>query len=143
MENKQRACIYCRVANDCQIEPKPIDMQKERLIEFAKSNGYEVVDIFTDVNVSGLHFQRDGIMKLREAAIKGLMDTVLIKDLSRLGRHMYETSVFIDSLKKLNVEVVSATEGTIPHEMTKTMTDAVRAYMNKNKKRKGAVENAK
>ena len=36
---------------------------------------------------------------------------VIVKDLSRLGRHKILTAMFIDNLKSLGIRVLSATEG--------------------------------
>lgn len=42
---------------------------------------------------------------------EGLRDTVLVKDMSRLGRHRTQTDLFIDHLRQNNVKVISVTEG--------------------------------
>ena len=39
------------------------------------------------------------------------VDAVLVKDLSRLGRHRTQTALFIDFLRQQQVRVISATEG--------------------------------
>ena len=64
-----------------------------------------------DDNVSGMHFDREGIEKLCEAVEAGQVEAVVVKDLSRLGRHRTQTEVFIDYLRKNGVRVLSATEG--------------------------------
>ena len=57
-----------------------------------------------------MHFDRDGIEQLTEAVDAGLIDAVIVKDLSRLGRHRTQTAVFIEYLRKNRVRVLSATE---------------------------------
>ena len=42
---------------------------------------------------------------------EGLIDTVLVKDMSRLGRHRTQTDLFIDHLRQNKVKVISVTEG--------------------------------
>ena len=42
---------------------------------------------------------------------EGLIDTVLVKDMSRLGRHRTQTDLFIDHLRQNDVKVISVTEG--------------------------------
>ena len=39
------------------------------------------------------------------------VDAVLVKDLSRLGRHRTQTALFIDYLREHQVRVISVTEG--------------------------------
>ena len=57
-----------------------------------------------------MHFQRQGIDELQDAAEKRLMDAVLVKDLSRLGRHKTMTAIFIENLRQYKIKVISVTE---------------------------------
>ena len=41
----------------------------------------------------------------------GLIDAVIIKDLSRLGRHQMQAALYIDCLRQCGVAVISVTEG--------------------------------
>ena len=82
-----------------------------RLLEsYALRNGHSVVGETFDDNVSGMHFDREGIEQLCEVVDAGRIDAVIVKDLSRLGRHRTQTALFIDYLRQNNVRVLSATE---------------------------------
>ena len=63
-----------------------------------------------DDNVSGMHFNRAGIDKIYEVVEAGRIEAIVVKDLSRLGRHRTQTALFIDYLREHNVRVLSATE---------------------------------
>ena len=41
----------------------------------------------------------------------GRIDAVIVKDLSRVGRHQMQTALFIDYLRQCGVAVISVTEG--------------------------------
>ena len=56
-------------------------------------------------------FPRPGLRKLSEAAENGSIEAVLVKDLSRLGRHKTQTALFIEYLRERNIAVISVTEG--------------------------------
>lgn len=56
-------------------------------------------------------FNRKGLGELEIAVDEGKIDVVLVKDLSRLGRHRTQTELFIDHLRQNNVKVYSVTEG--------------------------------
>ena len=58
-----------------------------------------------------MHFNRAGIEKIYEAVEAGVMDAIVVKDLSRLGRHRTQTALFIDFLRENHIRVLSATEG--------------------------------
>ena len=51
---------------------------------------------YTDVNVSGRNFQREGFQQMIEAIDGGKIDCVVVKDLSRLGRNLIETGYYIE-----------------------------------------------
>ena len=61
-------------------------------------------------NVSGMHFNREGIDKIYEVVEAGKIEAIIVKDLSRLGRHRTQTALFIDYLREHDVRVLSATE---------------------------------
>lgn len=85
--------------------------QKQIIVDYAEKNGYEIVGESFDDNVTGMTFERDGIIKIEEAVDSGLIDTVLVKDMSRLGRHRTQTALFLDYLTENKVNMISVTEG--------------------------------
>lgn len=56
-------------------------------------------------------FNRKGLGKLEIAVDEGKIDVVLVKDLSRLGKHRTQMELFIDHLRQDNVKVYFVTEG--------------------------------
>lgn len=79
--------------------------------EDQEQNGHEIVGESFDDNVSGMTFNRKGLGELEDAVDEGMVELVLVKDLSRLGRHRTQTDLFIDHLRQNNVKVYSVTEG--------------------------------
>ena len=57
-----------------------------------------------------MHFNREGIEKIQDEVERGTIDAILVKDLSRLGRHKTQTAMFIDYLREHDVRVLSVTE---------------------------------
>ena len=100
-----------RLSKDEDSQLNSLNNQKKIVEEYANSKGYTVVGESYDDNISGMHFDRAGIEKLQEEAEKGSFEAVIVKDLSRLGRHKTLTAMFIDNLKRLGIRVLSATEG--------------------------------
>ena len=58
-----------------------------------------------------MNFSRRGLDMLTAAVQAKQVDAVLVKDLSRLGRHRTQTALFIDFLRENQVRVISVTEG--------------------------------
>lgn len=85
--------------------------QREICQAFAEQYGYTIVGQSFDDNISGMSFDRRGLDELMAAVDADKIDAVIVKDLSRLGRHRTQTALFIDYLRERQVRVISATEG--------------------------------
>lgn len=109
--DKMRAWLYYRLSRDEDEEMNSLQNQRQILVDYAEQNGYEIVGESFDDNISGMTFNRKGLGKLEIAVDEGKIDVVLVKDLSRLGRHRTQTELFIDHLRQNNVKVISVTEG--------------------------------
>ncbi|MBR2131440.1 MAG: recombinase family protein [Oscillospiraceae bacterium] len=102
--------LYYRLSRDEDEELNSLTNQRKIIYEYAVSNGHEVVGESFDDNVSGMHFNREGIEKIYEVVEAGKIEAIIVKDLSRLGRHRTQTALFIDYLREHDVRVISATE---------------------------------
>ncbi len=105
-----RVWLYARLSRDEGDELNSLTNQQNIIREFAEKNNYTVVGESFDDNVSGMHFNRDGINKIYEVVENKLIDAVIVKDMSRLGRHKTQTALFIDYLRENDVKVLSVTE---------------------------------
>jgi site-specific DNA recombinase len=102
--------LYYRLSRDEDEELNSLNNQRKIIYNFAVSNGHEMVGESFDDNVSGMHFNREGIDKIYEVVEAGKIEAIIVKDLSRLGRHRTQTALFIDYLREHDVRVLSATE---------------------------------
>ena len=106
-----RVWLYARLSNDDDQEMNSLLNQQEICQAFAEQHGYTIVGQSFDDNVSGMNFDRRGLDELMAAVDADKIDAVIVKDLSRLGRHRTQTALFIDYLRERQVRVISATEG--------------------------------
>ena len=102
--------LYYRLSRDEDRELNSLTNQRRILEAFAKEHGHTVVGESFDDNVSGMHFNREGIEQLQDEVEKKTIEAVVVKDLSRLGRHKTQTAMFIDYLRSNGVRVLSVTE---------------------------------
>ena len=102
--------LYYRLSRDEDQEMNSLQNQRQILIDYAEQHGHEIVGESFDDNVSGMTFNRKGLGELEDAVDEGKVELVLVKDLSRLGRHRTQTDLFIDHLRQNNVKVYSVTE---------------------------------
>ena len=106
-----KAWLYYRLSRDEDAEMNSLQNQRQILVDYAELNGYEITGESFDDNVSGMTFERKGLHQIELAVEDGKVDVLLVKDLSRLGRHRTRTALFIDYLRENNVRVYSVTEG--------------------------------
>lgn len=102
--------IYCRLSRDEDDERESLKNQREIIEKYINRIGDTIEFVAEDDNYSGMNFDRPGIKKLYEVAQKGIIDTVYVKDLSRLGRHRLYMQMCVEDLRNMNVRVYSVTE---------------------------------
>lgn len=125
-----RVWLYARLSNDDDQEMNSLLNQQEICQVFAEQHGYIIVGQSFDDNVSGMSFDRRGLDELTAAVDADKIDAVIVKDLSRLGRHRTQTALFIDYLREHKVRVISATEGVDTFRDEDDLIIGVRGLMN-------------
>ena len=106
-----RVWLYARLSNDDDPAQNSLQNQQEICRAFAEKKGWSIAGSSADDNISGMNFSRRGLDTLTAAVQAKQIDAVLVKDLSRLGRHRTQTALFIDFLREKQVHVISVTEG--------------------------------
>ena len=106
-----RVWLYGRLSNDDDVDMNSLENQLRIIRTYASELGYQIVGESYDDNVSGMRFDRKGLSQVTQAVDAGQLDAVIVKDLSRLGRHQMQTALFIDYLRQCGVAVISVTEG--------------------------------
>ena len=89
------AAIYARVSSEQQREEHTIASQTAALIEFARTQGFEVPKqwIFEDEGYSGATLERPGLERVRDLAAEGQIQAVLAFAPDRLSRkYAYQES---------------------------------------------------
>jgi site-specific DNA recombinase len=106
-----RVWLYTRLSNDDDPAQNSLQNQQEICRAFAEKKVWSIAGSSADDNISGMNFSRRGLDMLTAAVQAKQVDAVLVKDLSRLGRHRTQTALFIDYLRQQQVRVISVTEG--------------------------------
>ena len=80
--------LYCRLSVDDELDgdSNSIVHQKEMLGEYARKNNYNNVKFYVDDGYSGTNFNRPAFKELIRDIDSGFVGTVIVKDMSRLGR---------------------------------------------------------
>lgn len=89
-------------------ESESIQTQKAMLEEYAKLHGFTNVIHYTDDGYSGTNFERPNFKRMINDIEHNLIDTVIVKDLSRLGRDYLKTGYYLeDFFPKYKVRFIS------------------------------------
>ena len=77
-------------------ESSSIESQRMIIQSFCKFNELEIIDDYVDDGYSGGNFDRPGFKRMIEDIESGKINCVITKDLSRLGRELYQTGTFVE-----------------------------------------------
>lgn len=90
--------IYVRLSRDDERagESLSIENQKTMLIRYVREQGWTLHDIYVDDGISGTTFEREGVQRLLGDAKSGVINTIVVKDLSRFGRNYIQVGQYID-----------------------------------------------
>ena len=79
-------------------ESNSITNQKKYLEDYARRNGFENIRHFTDDGFSGVNFNRPGFQSLIKEVEAGNVETLIVKDMSRLGRNYLQVGFYTEVL---------------------------------------------
>ena len=90
--------LYCRLSQDDGNvgDSMSIQSQKAILEKFAREMGKAAYAFYVDDGYSGTNFQRPSFQRMIADIEDGKIDTVITKDLSRLGRNYLESGAYIE-----------------------------------------------
>ena len=90
--------LYERLSRDDDLagDSNSIVNQKKMLEDYAKNNGYTNTAHFTDDGFSGGSFDRPGWKRMLAEIEKGSIGTVIVKDMSRVGRDYLQVGFYTE-----------------------------------------------
>lgn len=106
---KWRVGVYTRVSRDSEYsESNSIDNQLSIIKRYCITNNLDIVKMYIDDGYSGTNFNRPDFCKMLNDAREGIINCIIVKDLSRFGRNMGWTQVYLsDLLPELKVRFIS------------------------------------
>jgi DNA invertase Pin-like site-specific DNA recombinase len=114
MNNK--AGIYIRLSQmddymQERFESESVENQRVILNDYAISHNFNVIKEYVDDGYSGTNFERPAFKEMIEDLKNKIIDTVIVKDLSRLGRDHIQTGYFIETFfPSQNIRFISLME---------------------------------
>ena len=107
--------IYLRLSREVE-ENKEVSQsivnQKDFLTTYAIENEFNIIDYYIDDGYSGTNFDRPAFQRMIADIEKGKINTVITKDLSRLGRDYIMTGHYIEKyFPSKNVRYIAVNDG--------------------------------
>ena len=91
--------LYCRLSRDDGMEgdSNSVANQKKLLSKYAKENGFGNTRYYVDDGYTGTNFNRPGFQQMLEDMDMGYISTVIVKDMSRLGRDYLQVGYYTNT----------------------------------------------
>src|SRR6516164_6084787 len=103
-----RVAIYARVSNTN--HGQDVTVQTRELQQFSKARGWQIIDSYIDVGVSGGKEKRPGLDKLLRDARGRKFDVLLFWKLDRVGRSLRHLVNLLADLEALGISFVSLSD---------------------------------
>ena len=117
MKNKDSlkiTALYERLSKDDELngESNSITNQKKILEDYAEKNGYANISHYTDDGWSGASFDRPNWKRLIEDVEQGKIGTVIVKDMSRVGRDYLQVGFYTEVMfREKGVHFIAISNG--------------------------------
>lgn len=99
---------YLRLSKeDGDDESVSIGNQRRIIEEYAKNNGIKIDEWYIDDGYSGYTMSRPSFNKLKEDLNNDKIDTIIAKDLSRIGRHNAKVQLFLENIYEIGKRVIA------------------------------------
>ena len=110
LESDKITALYCRLSRDDEMagESNSIKNQKSILSKYAQDNNFQNIKFFVDDGYSGTTFTRPAFMEMMELAESEKIDTIIVKDHSRLGRNRLIVGQLLEEdFVRLNIRYIA------------------------------------
>lgn len=94
------AACYCRLSKDDENDGTSvsIESQIQILSDFCRDNNFKIFDFYCDDGFTGTNFDRPSYKRMMSDIDKNLINTIVVKDLSRFGRNYIEVGKHIEEI---------------------------------------------
>lgn len=99
--------IYIRLSDEDKqkaenIESESVKNQRNILLKYIKDNHFNFIKEYVDDGYTGTNFNRPGFQEMIKDIEKDLINCVIVKDLSRLGREHIDVGYYLEKYFPLN-----------------------------------------
>ena len=106
--DRKRVSAYVRVSTDGEEQLQSFQSQKEYYQDkISKNKEWVMVGIYADEAITGTKtVKRDGLLKIINDCMAGMIDVILTKSISRFSRNLVDTLQYVRMLKDKGIAVI-------------------------------------
>ena len=101
--NRIKVALYCRIASGASQDQMGLEVQEQKLIDYAEKKGYQIKYRFKE-QAGGLTADRE-MLNLIKNISPSSVNRLLVTDVSRISRDLMKADAFIQELKKSGIEI--------------------------------------
>ena len=94
--NNKSVAAYARISNEDGYQVTSIENQVELITNYCNEHNLILKKIYKDDGFTGTNFDRPGFKEMINDLDAGIVDTVITKDISRLGRNLLGVGRYVD-----------------------------------------------
>ena len=114
MTSQKYTILYGRLSQDDgkAVESNSVTNQRLMLEKYALDNGFENVLFLADDGYTGTNFERPSWKQIEEMIKRGEVETLIVKDLSRLGREYLQVGYYLELFfPNMGVRFIAVNDG--------------------------------
>lgn len=94
-----KTAIYARISRSVDVfHHTSIEHQIKGITDYCNTHGFTIIKIYKDLNISGSTMDRPAFIEMMNDVDNGIIDTIIVKDLSRFGRNYLEVGKYLDEI---------------------------------------------
>lgn len=125
----KKAVGYIRVSSDMQAEKgTSLDNQRERIAEYARKKGYELIHIYEDAGFSGKNTKRPAFQKMFAHLRQGGVHALVVWHSTRFARNLRDFINHTTELEKMKVAFYSVEEPEVSGSSGKAMRNLMAVF---------------
>ncbi len=125
-----KVAIYARLSKEDEKDSnyrgqsESIENQIEFLKQVVRSNNWVLVNVYKDDGYTGTNFDRPSFINMMNDIDKGLINLIITKDLSRLGRDYIATGEYLEKIfPKKNIRYIAVNDNIDTFDIKNTNND--------------------
>ena len=99
-QSKYTAACYCRLSRDDENDGTSVSIETQRKVleDYCRTNGFDVYNFYCDDGFTGTNFDRPSFKQMLSDVQDGVINLIVVKDLSRFGRNYIEVGKYVEEI---------------------------------------------